>query len=338
LGTLRQDLLDQGMELRETHISLVFLSEDRVFKVKKPVALGFLDFSTLERRRAACEAEVALNRRLAPDVYCGVLPIARDAQGVHRIGARGEAVEYAVEMLRMPDRDDAGHRLAEGRLERAHVRKLAERLARFHAQARCDAHTASFGSAATILENVCENFAQTRQSAAAHLDRPTLTALERWQLEFVRTHGALFEARIEQGRVRDGHGDLRLEHCYLSDDGAVRILDCIEFNERFRYADVYADVAFLAMDLAFNGREDLSEALLADYARASGDYDGYALVDFYESYRAFVRAKVSGMLESDAGADAAVRARRPTRASSTCFRPPPRARRSRGPCCTRSAA
>lgn len=297
------------MELRETHISLVFLTGARAFKIKKPVALGFLDFSTLERRRAACEAEVALNRRLAPDVYRGVLPIARDAAGAHHIGAQGAAVEWAVEMLRMPDRDAAGQRLAEGRLERTHVRQLAEQIARFHDGARCDAHTASFGTAAAILENVCENFAQTRRSAAQHLDPATLAELERWQLELVRTRGALFDARIAAGRVRDGHGDLRLEHCYLSDDGAVRILDCIEFNERFRYADVCADVAFLAMDLAFNGREDLSEALLADYARASGDYDLYALVDFYESYRAFVRAKVSGMLEADAAAATAVRTR-----------------------------
>jgi aminoglycoside phosphotransferase family enzyme/predicted kinase len=309
LGTLRQDLLDQGLELRETHISLVFLAQDRVYKVKKPVALGFLDFSTLERRRAACEAEVALNRRLAPDVYLGVLPIARDASGVHRIGAQGDAVEWAVEMVRMPDHDAASQLLTAGRLERAHVRQLAERLARFHEAARCDAHTASFGTATAILENVRENFAQTRHSAAEHLDSPTLVALERWQLDFIRTRGALFEARIAAGRVRDGHGDLRLEHCYLSDDGAVRILDCIEFNERFRYADVCADIAFLAMDLAFNGREDLSEGLLADYARASGDYDIYGLGDFYESYRAFVRAKVSGMLEAEPAADSSVRAR-----------------------------
>ena len=239
----------------------------------------------------------------------------------------------------MPDRDAASQRLAEGRLERAHVRQLAEQLARFHDKARCDAQTASFGTRRAILENVCENFAQTRRSAAEHLDDRTLAALERWQLEFVRTHDALFAARIAAGRVRDGHGDLRLEHCYLSDDGAVRILDCIEFNERFRYADVCADIAFLAMDLAFNGREDLSEALLADYARASGDYDAYALVDFYESYRAFVRAKVSGMLEDDARPiRACARAPAPMPASSTCCRPQPRASRSRSRCCTRSAA
>jgi aminoglycoside phosphotransferase family enzyme/predicted kinase len=307
--SLETDLLEQGLELRETHISLVFLAKDAVYKVKKPVDLGFLDFSTLPLRKQFCEAEVALNRRLAPGVYLGVLPIGLDATGTHRLGASGEPVEWAVHMRRLADEDAADRRLAESRLGRGDVQALAEHLVGFHASARCDPETARFGSVDAIEQNVRENFEQTRASATRHLAAAELGAIERWQLGFLREHRALFEARVAQARVRDGHGDLRLEHCYLGANGTVEIIDCIEFNERFRYGDVCADLAFLAMDLSWHERADLSEALLAAYARAAGDYDLYGVVDFYESYRAYVRGKVSSLLEDDAGASPAARAR-----------------------------
>jgi aminoglycoside phosphotransferase family enzyme/predicted kinase len=309
MSTLKDDLLSQGMELRETHISHVFLTADSVYKVKKPVALGFLDFSTLEKRRHFCEVEATLNRRLAPSVYRGVVPIALDASGVHRIGAPGKTVEWALEMRRLPARDAADQRLLEGRLGRRELVEIAQHLARFHADARCDAETAQYGEPARIEANVRENFEQTRDSATRFLGAAELAATERWQLAFLRERAALLHARVERGRVRDGHGDLRLEHCYLNDAGGVDIIDCIEFNERFRYGDVCADVAFLSMDLSWHGRNDLSEAFLAAYARAANDYDLYGVVDFYESYRAYVRGKVSSMLESDSGASSDVRAR-----------------------------
>ena len=173
-----------------------------------------------------------------------------------------------------------------------------------------------------------ENFDQTRQSARAFLSAEELSNIERWQKDFLQREQARFAARIAAKRVRDGHGDLRLEHCYLAADGSVQIIDCIEFNDRFRYGDVCADVAFLAMDLAWNERADLSEAFLASYARAADDYDLYTVVDFYESYRAFVRGKVSAMLAEDADADAAVRERARLQArkyfllAEACTQPP----------------
>jgi uncharacterized protein len=307
--TLKRDLLDRGMELRETHISLVFLSADRVYKVKKPVELGFLDFRTLEARERFCEAEVELNRRLAPSVYLGVLPIVRDPSGVHHIGASGEPIEWAVEMRRLADAACAERWLKERRLSRDDVRRLAEHLSAFHSQARCDGETTRFGSLEVIEKNVRENFEQTRTSALRYLSAEEFAELERWQLSALEAQRALFEARMASGRVRDGHGDLRLEHCYIEPDGKVQIIDCIEFNERFRYADVCADIAFLSMDLAWHGRHDLSEDFLAYYARAADDYELYGLVDFYASYRAHVRAKVSSMLEEDGKAQRAARER-----------------------------
>lgn len=301
MSTLKDDLLRTGVELAETHISWVFLAALDVWKVKKPVSLGFLDFSTPGRRRRACEAEVFLNRRLAPEVYRGVVPITVDANGRHHIGGTGEVVDWAVHMVRLPDAERADVRLQAGRLDGEQIDRVAEHLAAFHRQARCDEQTARYGNVESIGRNVSENFEQTRGTVGEHLSAAEAAEIESWQSRFLADHADRFQARIDQGRVRDGHGDLRLEHVYLGEDGAVTIVDCIEFNERFRFADVCADVAFLAMDLAWHGRVDLAERCLAAYARAANDYDLYPLVDFYESYRAYVRGKVSSILAADPG-------------------------------------
>jgi aminoglycoside phosphotransferase family enzyme/predicted kinase len=298
----------RSVELVETHISWVFLLEHDVFKLKKPVNLGFLDFRTLEQRRAACEAEVVFNRRLAPDVYRGVVPVRRGGDGRAHLGTLGPIVDYAVRMVRLPDASRADHLLHAGQMTSKTVDSIARCVAEFHARCSSNATTARFGSAAVIEQNLEENFAQTRGSLDRYLRPGEADELVRWQRAFLRGHAALFEARAAAGRVRDGHGDLRLEHVYL-EDGRPTILDCIEFNERFRFADVCADVAFLSMDLVSNGRADLAERLLASYARESNDFDLYSVVDFYESYRAYVRGKIAAMLADDASVDEATRTR-----------------------------
>jgi hypothetical protein len=309
MGELASDLLASGMELRETHISWVFLGERDVFKVKKPVALGFLDFSTREKRRLACEAEVRLNRRLTPDVYRGVLPVTRDRDGRHQFGGEGEPVDWAVLMKRLPDSDRADIRLERGRLEGKDVERIAERIARFHEEVGASETAAAFGTVEAIRFNVVENFEQTRSTLGEFLAPEQIRELEAWQLRFLSEHGALFAERRERGRIRDGHGDLRLEHVYLMGQEGIEILDCIEFNDRFRYADACADVVFLAMDLAWHGRVDLAERFLARYARAAGDYDLYRVADFYESYRAFVRGKIASMRAFDETASLEARER-----------------------------
>lgn len=314
METLRADLEAAGFELIETHISWVFLGADEVFKVKRDVDLGFLDFTTMEKRRAACEAEVRLNRRLAPDVYLGVVPVRVDADGVHRIDGPGEVVDWAVRMKRLPVDSRADVLLRAGSLGPPQIDELAERIARFHASARCDADTSMHGSTDAIRRNVIENFEQTRGRIGDYLSESQAEEIEAWQLQTLGD-AARFDARVQAGRVRDGHGDLRLEHVYFAPDGSIAIIDCIEFNDRFRYGDVCADIAFLSMDLAWHGRVDLAERLLAQYARASGDYDLYSVVDFYESYRAFVRGKVALLLASDheASSEARERARQEAR-------------------------
>ena len=303
--------------LVETHISWVLLGEHEVWKIKKPVTMGFLDFGTMQQRKTACEAEVELNRRLAPHVYLGVLPLRRDAAGRLAIGpasrpgheAEGEVVDWVVHMRRLPDHDRADVRLREGRLHRAHVDRIARRVAEFHAQARCDGITAAFGRPDAIGVNVRENFEQTRGSITEVLTPAQAQEIERAQLRFLDERAELLHGRIAAARVRDGHGDLRLEHVYITDhepegdDDGVTIIDCIEFNDRFRYADVAADLAFLAMDLSEHGHVELSEHLVARYAQHAGDYDLYAVLDFYEGYRAYVRGKIASFVAGDPSVD-----------------------------------
>lgn len=331
------DFIRQGMEVEETHVSWVFLAGDRAYKVKRPVVFGFLDYGSLEKRRLACEKEVELNRRLAPGVYLGVLPILRDPEGIHRFGTAGggaEAVEWAVHMVRLPAESRGDRLLARGLLSADQLEALARRLSDFHAAGRHDAWAAGFGSPEAVLRNVEENLAQGRAILERVLSPEEVSRLEAAQIGFVRGHAPLLAERARQGRVRDGHGDLRLSQMYFGAQGAdalgdagpggdalggVAVLDGIEFDDRYRFADVAADVAFLAMDLALRGRDDLAEIFLAAYARASGDYDLYRLVDFYAAYRACIRGKVAGYAALDPEAHPAGRAAAEAKAAA-CFR------------------
>jgi len=296
-----------GVELIQTHVSWVLRGEREVLKVKKPVQLGFLDFGTPERRRAACEAEVRLNARLAPDVYLGVLPIVQRPDGTLAATGAGPTVDWAVHMRRLDDGRRADTMLAEGSLRAIHLDRLASVIAAFHEQCRVDpAQAQLWASPEAVGRNVRENFEQTRRSALDHVTAEIVAEAEMRQSGFLRDRASLLTERVAAGWIRDGHGDLRLEHVYFEDDG-VRVIDCIEFDPRYRVEDTCADVAFLAMDLEAHGRADLAERWLARYARATGDAGLYALADFYAGYRAWVRGKVAALLAGDPGAPEDVR-------------------------------
>jgi uncharacterized protein len=303
-AALRNELSAQGFSCIETHISRVYLRGAHVFKTKRPLDMGFLDFRTLADRKHACEAELTLNRRLAADVYLELCALVRGPGGelsfVPYDGSEArEVLEFAVHMRRLRDETRADQRLLRGELTRDEIAAVARLLADFHAHARSDAEIARFGEPDAIGANVEENFRQVHAYVHDHLSADELASVERYQREFLVANATLFRQRAAAGCVRDGHGDLRLEHVYRNDDGSQVIIDCIEFNERFRFADICADLAFLSMDLRSHNRGDLAELLLATYAEVSGDYGLYALLDFYESYRAFVRAKVASFLAHD---------------------------------------
>jgi uncharacterized protein len=282
-----------GVELRETHISRAFLAGDYVYKIKKPVRFSFVDASTLERRRHLCEEEVRLNRRLAPDVYLGVVPIVV-RQGRLTLdetdNKKGEIQEYAVKMRRlkeagMLDRIVAGHAASVKQ-----IAAIAQRLAVFH-HAADDAKGWTYGSAAAVWRLVIGNFREVREECATLASEAEFGELEGFFHSFAETRWSLLNERALKGCVREGHGDLRCEHISLA-DGQVRIIDCVEFSEALRYVDVASDVAFLAMDLDRLGTFALADALIASYREACGDADLALMMPLYRAHRALVRAKV----------------------------------------------
>lgn len=301
----------EAVEVRQTHISVVFLAGRHVYKVKKPLATGFLDFSTPERRRHFCEQEVRLNRRLAPSVYLGVVPVTRDGSGV-RVEGRGEIVEWAVKMVRLPDEATLRERLRRGELGPAPLEALALRLADFHARADAGPAVAAWGRYGVVAANARENLDQSASHVGTTLSRSVFARLRDLTDSALAELRPLIEARAGRGVPRDGHGDLRLAHVYLFPDRPppddLVLIDCIEFNERFRCGDPVADVAFPVMDLARNGRNDLGAAFTDAYVRASGDEEGRALFPFYTAYRAAVRGKVEGMELGEPEVPAAERA------------------------------
>jgi uncharacterized protein len=305
-----------AVDLRQTHISLVFLAGRHAYKIKKPVDLGFVDYTTLERRRHFCDEEVRLNRRLAPSVYLGVVPVTRDGAQLKMDGA-GDAVEWAVKMERLEDSATLGAHVERGEVDAKSIRELAGRLARFHARAEGGAKVALGGSFEAVARNARENFEQSAEHVGVTVGKATherLKALTETALAELRD---IIAGRASRGVPRDTHGDLRLDHVYWfpekrpPDDWVV--VDCIEFNDRFRHADPIAEVAFLAMELAVEGRGDLARDFVEAYLRATGDLEGRALLPFYRAYRAVVRAKVEGMKLAEAevpeGEKAAARAR-----------------------------
>jgi aminoglycoside phosphotransferase family enzyme/predicted kinase len=288
----------EAVEVRQTHISAVFLTKRHAYKVKKPANLGFLNFTTIEKRRHFCEEEVRLNRRLAPSVYLDVVPITEEAEGALKVEGAGEAVEWAVKMERLPEEASLLSRLERGELTPALLEALAARVAEFHSRADGGPHVAAFGRFHVVADNAWENFAQSVAHVGVTLTQRVFDRLRSLTQDALARLWQLMESRSERGMPRDTHGDLRLDHVYHFPDRPppddLVAIDCIEFNERFRFADPVADAAFLCMDLAFRGRRDLADAFAAAYFRAADDADGARLLPFYVAYRSAVRAKVRG--------------------------------------------
>jgi aminoglycoside phosphotransferase family enzyme/predicted kinase len=284
----------EGIEVHQTHISVVFLAGGFAYKIKKPVNLGFLDFSTLERRKHFCEEEVRLNRRLAPSVYLGVVPVT-EAGGRVVFEGTGDVVEWAVKMVRLPAEATLEQRLLSGEVTEARLEELSRVLAEFHRAAATSPEIARFGDFATVSRNALENFSQARPEIGVTVHADVLARLEALTTAALERLRPLIESRAARGVPRDTHGDLHLDHVYLFDsEPRTVVVDCIEFNDRFRYADPVADMAFLVMDLKFHGRPDPARGFADAYFCESGDEEGRALLPFYASYRAAVRAKVEG--------------------------------------------
>jgi aminoglycoside phosphotransferase family enzyme/predicted kinase len=287
------------VEVRQTHISVVFLAGPHVYKVKKPVHLDFLDFGTLDKRRHFCDEEVRLNRRLAPEVYLGVVPVVRTARGVQFEGA-GEVVEWAVKMQRLPEAATVQERLRRGDVGVELVECLARNIASFHRIAEANDRIASFGRQDAVSKIVLDIFDEARPQVGTTVSAAVFGQVQRLAEGALARLRPLIEARAARGMTRDCHGDLHLDHVYVfpgrRPPADLVIIDCIEFNERFRFIDTVTDMAFPAMDFAFYGRRDLAGAFADAYFQASGDQQGRELLPLYTAYRATVRGTVEGFL------------------------------------------
>jgi aminoglycoside phosphotransferase family enzyme/predicted kinase len=285
-----------SVELRETHISLVFLTEHHAYKIKKPVNLGFVDYSTRARRWEMCERELDLNRRLSKDVYLGVQAIVKVGSD-YCVGGQGRVIDHAVKMRRLPD-DRTLETLLDRGL-RVPVELLATQLAKFHERHALSPALQEFASLESIRRDWAENFKQTAEWIGDWLKDRDNQKIRHAIESFLHRRANWFEQRRVDRRIRDCHGDLRAEHVYWI-DRQFQIIDCIEFNRRFRFIDVCSEVAFLCMDLVNRGQHRAADQFLNAYIAESLDLTLYRLLDFYLCYRAYVRAKVCGFELSNA--------------------------------------
>jgi len=303
-----------GVELIQTHISYVFIAGDEVYKVKKAVDFGFLDFTTLEKRRYYCLEELRLNRRLAPEAYLGVAAIRADA-GTGKLflaggddddsAANGGVVDYAVRMRKIPQERMLKNIIGAADFDPRILDAIAEKLAEFHRRAETGGRIDEIGGPATIRHNHEENFAQTEKYVGVTIAAGRFEFIKNFIFRFMEENRELLAGRVAAHRIRDGHGDLHLEHIVVAAD--IIIFDCIEFNERFRYGDVAAEVAFLAMDLDYNGYPEYADRFVQAYAAAAADGELRRLLNFYKCYYAYVRGKVIGFRSDDPAIDAAGR-------------------------------
>lgn len=284
------------IELLQTQMSFVFLTDKYVYKVKKPVNLGYLDYTTLDKRRFYCQREVELNRRLCPETYLAVASITQDKGGIWMEG-QGETIEYAVKMRRLPQDGMMDVLLINHQVTEEMVIRVARKLTEFHQGAESSARISSFGELATITQNTEENFRQTEKYIGHTLSQERYQHIKDYTQNFIKNNAAFFRKRIAEGKIRDCHGDLHAAHvCFTN---GICIYDCIEFNDRFRYGDVASEVAFLAMDLDHYGQTDLPRSFVNAYVTFSQDEDLLRLLNFYKCYRAYVRGKVESFKLDD---------------------------------------
>jgi aminoglycoside phosphotransferase family enzyme/predicted kinase len=289
----------RSIEVLETHISWVFLTGVYAYKIKKPVDLGFVDFTTLDKRRFACEEELRLNRRLAADLYINVAEI-RGSPEVPRIDGSGPLMEYAVRMRQFPQEALATRVLTRGALTPALLDGLASRLALFHERASGEPPDPKLGTCRAVLHDASENFEQIASLLTDGYRASAYPGLRDWtEREYLTRYSAL-RARRESGMIRECHGDLHLRNIVLV-DGELVPFDCIEFSPALRWIDVASEVAFLAMDLMDRSADALAWHFLNIYLEETGAYSSVALLRFYLVYRAIVRSKVHLMRAGQRG-------------------------------------
>lgn len=280
------------IQLVQTSTSYVFLTGDFAYKLKKPVDPGYLDYTTLEKRRFYCNREISLNRRLCPDIYLDTVPVTEGKEGLS-VEGKGKALEYAVKMKQMPEESMLSNLLHTDGITHSLMNDIARKLAGFHEKAATSEIISDYGDIEFILTATEENFIDSIRYISKTIAQKSYRAIKDYTNGFIENNTELFYERISDSKIRDCHGDLRVKHICIGDD--VYIFDCIEFNDSLRYSDVASEVAFLAMDLDWYGRTDLSHDFVDAYMAITNDEDLADILNFYKCYRAYYRGRIESM-------------------------------------------
>lgn len=288
---------DTSIQQLQTHISYIFLTGEYAYKLKKPVDLGFLDFSTLEKRQYYCQQELTLNQPIAPDIYLEVLPITQQ-ENTLQLNGKGEIVDYVLKMHQFPQSALLSVMHKEDQLSDTLIAALGKRVATFHQHAKTNDYISEFGKPDAIAQAINNNYQQTEKYIGVAQTEKQFRETKAFSDQFLQTRQSLLEARVKQGFIRECHGDLHLKNiCWWHDK--IQLFDRIEFNEPFRFVDVMYDIAFAVMDLHFRGCQDFATVFLNRYLEVTGDWEGLQVLPLYLTRQAYVRAKVNSLLLDD---------------------------------------
>jgi aminoglycoside phosphotransferase family enzyme/predicted kinase len=286
-----------SVQVLQTHISYVALTGTYAYKVKKPVNFGFLDFSTLDKRKYYCEEELRLNRRLSPEIYLDVLPITQRGDTLE-LNGDGTIVEYTLKMKEFPQKYIMTNMLQKGKITEETIDRLCAILVNFYATQDRSEELTKYGEIEAVKQNIDENFEQTKPMIDITVPKEIYMFVKDAAARFFEQKKDVFEQRMKDGRIAGCHGDLHSGNIVVAPH-AIHIFDCIEFNDRFRFCDVASDIAFLAMDLDYVNHPYLSSYMIQQYVEKSGDTTINSVLNFYKSYRAFVRGKIHGFQLND---------------------------------------
>lgn len=288
LDPLAYPFKTKKIDLIQTHISWVFLTEKYAFKVKKPVNFGFLDFSSLGKRKFYCQQELKLNQRLSPQIYLKIIPIKKYGDKV-RLAGKGRIIDWALMMRKFPQNKIMDKLLDRNEISSANLKKLAEILSSFHRKAKTNK---KYGQLKTICYNWDENFQQTENYVGKIILKNDFNLIRKNVSSFIERNKSLFLERVKENKIKWCHGDLHSGNIFIDKD-KIYVFDCIEFNERFAVQDTASDIAFLIMDLELHQKKPQADFFLKSYLKESRDKEMPKLLDFYKCYRAFVRGKVN---------------------------------------------
>lgn len=283
----------RSVEIIQTHISVVAMTDTYVYKLKKPVLFNFLDFSTLEKRLHFCEEEIRLNRRLSPDLYVGLIPLYAEA-GQLSFEPGGELVDYVIQMRRLADEGMLINLIKRPDFSPITLDRVAATLLAFYQDLLKNQEPQTYGDVKQLRQTVEEIFQGFQLPPSPELSAPITRLLQEYLFDFLEKHADLITKRVQTGRIVEGHGDLRSEHVHIQ-NGEINIYDCLEFDKKLRTVDWLNDVAFLLMDLDYRQRQDLAQRLETSLLLKLETEDVSPLLNFYKTYRACVRAKVNAL-------------------------------------------